>query len=212
MFHHAPTSLSQTCFFVFMFILLMSASGSSFIYMIAWRLLKICLCSTCVLCNEFCWTKHFMSCFGRFDRALILKKTQKNGKVGKVTETKVFMRGSGSSVCQGWQMLRRDWPVPARMGFAVNRSQLVQSDWKETAQKGHFVSAAVCQAGWKNKTQSLALSSHPAGPHRSLWGQINFEFRLVLPSLCWLTRQCSTTLLPPLRHCWCKYCLLCCIQ
>lgn len=60
-------------------------------------------------------------------------------KVDEVTETKAFMRKSGSSVCRGWQTLRPDWPVPARMGFAVNRSQLVQSEWKETAQKGHFV-------------------------------------------------------------------------
>lgn len=48
-------------------------------------------------------------------------------------------------------MLRRDWPVPARMGFAVNRSQLVQSEWKETAQKGYFVSATVCEADTKTK-------------------------------------------------------------
>lgn len=56
-------------------------------------------------------------------------------------------------------MQRRDWPIPVRMGFAVNKSQLVQSEWKETAEKGYFVSAAVCEAGGKNKTQSLAHSS-----------------------------------------------------
>lgn len=68
----------------------------------------------------------------------------------------------------------RDWLVPARMGFAVNRSQLVQSEWKEMAQKGYFVSATVCEAGGKNKTQ--VLYSHPT---ETLWGQINFGFRLV---------------------------------
>lgn len=51
-----------------------------------------------------------------------------------------------------------DWPVPARMGLAVNRSQLGQSEWKEVAQMGHFVSS-VCEAEMKNKTQSLVLSS-----------------------------------------------------
>lgn len=81
-------------------------------------------------------------------------------------------------------MPRRDWPVPARMGFAVNRSQLVQSEWKETAQKGDFVSAAVCEAGGENKTQLRVLSSHPSGPYWSLWGQINTGLRLVVPSRC----------------------------
>lgn len=52
-----------------------------------------------------------------------------------------------------------DWPVPARMGLAVNRSQLGQSEWKEVAQMGHFVSSSVCEAEMKNKTQSLVLSS-----------------------------------------------------
>lgn len=77
-----------------------------------------------------------------------------------------------------------DWPVPARMGLAVNRSQLVQSGWKETAQKGYFVSATVCEAGGKNKTQSLVLSSHPDGSYQILWGQINLGFRLVVALLC----------------------------
>lgn len=76
-------------------------------------------------------------------------------------------------------MPRRDWPVPARMGFAVNRSQLVQSEWKEMAQKGYFVSATVCEAGGKNKTQLLVLSSRPTGPYRSLWGQINLDLDLL---------------------------------
>lgn len=82
-------------------------------------------------------------------------------------------------------MPRRDWPVPARMGFAVNRSQLVQSEWKETAQKGYFVSATVCEAGGKNKTQSLVLSSHHTGPYQILRGQINLGFRPVVALLCW---------------------------
>lgn len=56
-------------------------------------------------------------------------------------------------------MLAADWPVPARMGLAVNRSQLGQSEWKEVAQMGHFVSSSVCEAEMKNKTQSLVLSS-----------------------------------------------------
>lgn len=78
----------------------------------------------------------------------------------------------------------RDWPVPARMGFAVNKSQLVQSEWKETAQKGYFVSATVCEAGGKNKTQLRVLSSHPTGPYQDLWGQINLGFRLAVASFC----------------------------
>lgn len=78
-------------------------------------------------------------------------------------------------------MPRRDWPVPARMGLAVNRSQLVQSEWKEMAQKGYFVSAAVCEAGGQNKTQSPVLSSHPAGLHH---GANELGIGLVAPSLC----------------------------
>lgn len=82
-------------------------------------------------------------------------------------------------------MPRHDWPVPARMGFAVNRSQLVQSEWKEMAQKGYFVSATVCEAGGKNKTQSVVLSSHPTRPYEILWGKINLWFSLVVTSFCW---------------------------
>lgn len=51
-----------------------------------------------------------------------------------------------------------DWPVPARMGLSVNRSQLGQSEWKEVAQMGHFVSGSVCEAEMKNKTQLPVLS------------------------------------------------------
>lgn len=58
------------------------------------------------------------------------------------------------------------------MGFAVNRSQLVQSEWKETAQKGYFVSDTVCEARGKNKTQST-------GPYQTLWGQINLDLDLL---------------------------------
>lgn len=81
-------------------------------------------------------------------------------------------------------MPRRDWPVPARMGFAVNRSQLVQSEWKEMAQKGYFVSATVCEAGGQNKTQSPGLSSHPAGLRRRLRG-----------TFAWDLTGCNVTLL-----------------
>lgn len=120
---------------------------------------------------------------------LIRLSILKNAKGHWGHRDKGLYEGSGSPVCQGWQMLRRDWPVPARMGFAVNKSQLVQSEWKETAQKGYFVSATVCQAGGKNKTQSPALSSHPTWPSQILWGQINLGFRLVVASLCWHTLQ-----------------------
>lgn len=67
-------------------------------------------------------------------------------------------------------MLRRDWPVPARMGFAVNRSQLAQSEWKETAQKGCFVIAAVCEAGGKNNTQLRVLPSRPQRAVTTVYG------------------------------------------
>lgn len=67
-------------------------------------------------------------------------------------------------------MLRCDWPVPARMGFAVNRSQLAQSEWKETAQKGYFVIAAVCEAGGKNNTQLWVLPSHPQRAVTAVYG------------------------------------------
>ena len=122
----------------------------------------------------------------------------KNAKGQWGHRDKRLYEGSGSPVCQGWQMPGCDWPVPARMGFAVNRSQLVQSEWKETAQKGYFVSATVCEAGGKNKTQSPVLSSHPTGPRQILWGQINLGFRLVVRPLCWHTLQCGATLLRPL--------------
>lgn len=56
-------------------------------------------------------------------------------------------------------MLRPDWPVPARMGFAVNRSQLVQSEWKETAQKGYFVPLFVkLEAKTKHNRQLFSSS------------------------------------------------------
>lgn len=116
---------------------------------------------------------------------LIRLSILKNAKGHWGQRDKGLYERSGSPVCQGWQMPRRDWPVPARMGFAVNRSQLVQSEWKEMAQKGYFVSATVCEAGGKNKTQSLVLSSHPTGPRQILWEQINLGFRLVAASLCW---------------------------
>lgn len=99
-------------------------------------------------------------------------------------------------------MPRRDWPVPARMGFAVNRSQLVQSEWKEMAQKGYFVSATVCEAGGQNKTQSPGLSSHPAGLRRRLRG--TFAWDLTGCNVTLLTHDfvdalpCVATLLQPL--------------
>lgn len=81
------------------------------------------------------------------------ERERENMEVSGVIKTKSFIL-SGSPVCQGWQTPLADWLVPARMGFAVNRSQLAQSEWKEVAQKGYFVSGSVCEAGAKNKTQS----------------------------------------------------------
>lgn len=108
-------------------------------------------------------TTNFISCFGtniQVVQNLKKKKTKhKKLKVGEVTKTKAFMRKGGSSVCRGWQMLRPDWPVPARMGFAVNRSQLVQSEWKETAQKGYFVPLFVkLEAKTKHNRQLFSRS------------------------------------------------------
>lgn len=78
-------------------------------------------------------------------------------------------------------MLRCDWPVPARMGFAVNKSQLVQSEWKETAQKGYFVSA----------TMFVKLIKKPKHNHSFFlptnlnpWGQIKLVFRRCVALLC----------------------------
>lgn len=56
-----------------------------------------------------------------------------------------------------------DWPVPARMGFAVNRSQLVQSEWKEVAQRGHFVSGSACEV--EAEKQNTIACSTPLPPH-----------------------------------------------
>lgn len=60
------------------------------------------------------------------------ERKRENMKVSEVIKTKTFIL-SGSPVCQGWQTPLADWLVPARMGFAVNRSQLAQSEWKEVA-------------------------------------------------------------------------------
>lgn len=65
----------------------------------------------------------------------------------------------GSPVLWRWQTAASDWPVPARMGFAVNRSQLGQSEWKEVAQRGHFVSgSALWSRGWKQNTIGRSFS------------------------------------------------------
>lgn len=50
------------------------------------------------------------------------------------------------------------------MGFAVNRSQLGQSEWKEVAQRGHFVSGSVCEVEAENKTQSPVHFSPQTDP------------------------------------------------
>lgn len=95
-------------------------------------------------------------------------------------------------------MLRRDWPVPARMGFAVNRSQLVQSDWKETAQKGYFVSATVCEADTKTKHNCQSFLPTPLG-RATFYGR-KLTWDLNLPWHHFVDARCSTgaTLSQPL--------------
>lgn len=104
-------------------------------------------------------------------------------KVTEVTETKAFIKGwgwrdGGSPVCQGWQMPRRDWLVPARMGFAVNTSQLGQSDWKEMAQKGYFVSATVCEADAKTKHNCQFFRPSPLGCATFYGGKLTWDLNL----------------------------------
>lgn len=66
-------------------------------------------------------------------------------KVAEVTQTKAFMSGPGAPCSREGRLLSRDWSLTTRMGFAVNKSQLVQSEGEETAQKGRFVTPDVCQ-------------------------------------------------------------------
>lgn len=110
---------------------------------------------------------------------------KKMPEVPEVTETKAFMKGGGSCVCQGWQTAGRDWPVPARMGFAVNRSQLVQSEWKETATE-RILCSGRCLWSWRQKQNTIArfFLPRPTGLH---WGSYGGELSWDFGSRCPVT-------------------------
>lgn len=53
------------------------------------------------------------------------------------------------------------------MGFAVNSSQLVQSEWKETATERRL-----CLSSWRPKKQKQLLVSFPAAPAEQRRGSV----------------------------------------
>ena len=110
-----------------------------------------CLRLPVILCTKLC---SFHILFRRHDQTVRIKYA--GGWGGRWD--KGFYEGGGRVLCQGWQTQRCDWVSPMRMGRAVNKSQLVQSQWKETRQKGYSVGATVCKAGGKNKTLFFFLS------------------------------------------------------